>query len=75
LGTSRNRAGCPTVLDALATDMKRLVEFGVGQFNCKERWEVYVSKCRLCEDVRRHIARATAEFRELGPRQPYDYLE
>jgi len=55
--------------------MKRLVEFGVGQFNCKERWEVYVSKCRLCEDVRRHIARATAEFRELGPRQPYDYLE
>jgi len=63
------------VLDALVTDMKRLVEFGVRQFNYRERQEGYISKCHLCVDVRRHIARATDEFKELGPRQFYDCLE
>jgi len=39
-----------------------------------ERCFDYVSKCHLCLDIRRHLAR-TGEFPELAPRAFYEHLE
>lgn len=63
------------ILKALTTDLKRLFEFGVGEFDYKERAQGYISKCHLCLDVRRHIAQKTDRFEELRPREFYYLLE
>ena len=63
------------ILEALLTDLKRLFEFGVKEFDYKERAQGYISKCHLCVDVRRHIAQRTDEFEELRPREFYYHLE
>jgi hypothetical protein len=63
------------ILDALSNDLKRLFEFGVNEFDYKERKGGYISKCHLCVDVRRHIAQKTGEFEELRPREFYYHLE
>jgi hypothetical protein len=63
------------ILSALATDLKRLFELGVVEFNYKQREEGYISKCHLCVDLRRHMAQETDGFQELRPREFYSHLE
>ncbi len=60
------------VLSALLTDLKALYDLG-KEFGYREQ-EGYVSKCHLCVDVRRHLARE-GNFRELVPRAFYERLE
>jgi len=62
------------ILNALATDLKKLYDFGVEEFYYKEMRGGYISKCHLCIDIRRHIAQQTDEFRELRPREFYHHL-
>ncbi|MEM2924574.1 MAG: radical SAM protein [Methanocellales archaeon] len=61
------------ILEALATDIKKLYELGV-EFGYRER-EGYISKCHLCVDIRRHLIQQTDEFKELSPRDFYFHLE
>jgi len=63
------------ILDVLVTDLQKLYEIGVKEFDYKERSEGYISKCHLCVDLRRHIAQQTDEFKELRPREFYYQLE
>ncbi len=63
------------IIEALATDLKRLYEFGVGGCGYEEHDEGYISKCHLCVDIRRHIAMQTDEFKELRPREFYNHLD
>jgi len=63
------------ILQALLSDLKRLFELGVKEFDYKERAQGYISKCHLCIDVRRHITQKTDEFQELRPREFYHHLE
>jgi hypothetical protein len=60
------------VLKALLKDLVALYELG-RQFGYAEQ-EGYTSKCHLCLDIRRHLARA-GEFKELRPREFYEHLE
>ena len=60
------------VLEALLTDLGDLYDLG-RQFGYEER-EGYVSKCHLCLDIRRHLARRGG-FKELGPLAFYERLE
>ncbi|MCW4038821.1 MAG: radical SAM protein, partial [Candidatus Bathyarchaeota archaeon] len=62
------------VLAALVTDIKALHELAVEDFDYKELEEGYVSKCHLCVDIRKHIARQTEAFTELRPREFYQQL-
>ena len=62
------------VLDALATDLERLYEFGVKEFDYKEQIKGYISKCHLCIDIRKHIVQTTNEFEELNPKEFYCHL-
>jgi len=63
------------ILNALVTSLRLLVELAVREFGYEKRKDGYISKCHLCVDVRRHIARATDEFQELRPREFYLHLE
>jgi len=63
------------ILSALTNDMKALLELGVREFDYEQREEGYISKCHLCIDVRKHIARATDQFQELKPREFYYRLD
>jgi len=63
------------ILNALSNDLKSLFEFGVKEFDYKERVQGYISKCHLCVDLRRHIAQKTDQFEELRPREFYYHLE
>ncbi len=60
------------VLRALLTDLKELYELG-REFGYEEK-EGYISKCHLCLDIRRHLAKLR-EFEELKPKEFYDRLE
>ncbi len=60
------------VLKALLTDLKALYDLG-KEYGYQER-EGYISKCHLCVDLRRHLARH-GDFRELRPRAFYERLE
>ena len=62
------------VLDALATSLERLYEFGVKEFDYKGQSEGYVSKCHLCVDIRKHITQETDKFKELNPKEFYYHL-
>lgn len=59
------------ILAALVIDLKTLHELAVKDFDYRERVEGYVSKCHLCVDIRKHIARQTEAFTELRPREFY----
>jgi hypothetical protein len=63
------------ILEALVTDLRRLYEFSVEEFGYKELSKGYISKCHLCLDIRKCLARQTDEFKELRPREFYDHLE
>jgi hypothetical protein len=60
------------VLKALLSSLGDLYDLG-QQFGYEER-EGYISKCHLCLDIRRHLARR-GEFKELRPRAFYERLE
>ncbi len=61
------------VLRALLTDLGELYRLGI-EHGYREREEGYVSKCHLCLDIRRHLARC-GDFPELAPRAFYEHLE
>ena len=63
------------VLKALLESLGSLYEFAVKEFGYRELPEGYVSKCHLCVDIRRHIAKQTDRFEELNPREFYKHLE
>jgi hypothetical protein len=63
------------ILEALVTDLKKLYEFGVEEFGYKELPEGYISKCHLCVDVRKCLAKQTDEFKELRPMEFYSHLD
>ena len=60
------------VLEALLTGLGELYDLG-RQFEYEER-DGYVSKCHLCLDIRRHLARR-GDFKELRPLTFYERLE
>jgi hypothetical protein len=60
------------VLKALLTRMEALYELG-QEYGYQGR-DRYVSKCHLCLDVRRHLARH-GEFKELRPKEFYEHVE
>ncbi|HIC89003.1 MAG TPA: radical SAM protein [Anaerolineae bacterium] len=60
------------VLKALLTDLQDLYRLG-KEFGYRER-EGYISKCHLCLDIRRHLARH-GDFVELRPAAFYERLE
>jgi hypothetical protein len=62
------------ILEALATDLEKLYELGVREFGYKELSDGYVSKCHLCVDLRKCLAKQTDEFEELRPREFYHRL-
>ena len=61
------------VLKAIATDLKELYELGL-KYGYKKRKQGYISKCHLCEDIRKHLADKTDQFKELTPKAFYDNL-
>ena len=61
------------VVRALLTDLADLVQLG-EEYGYRAREGGYVSKCHLCADVRRHLARH-GEFSELRPLEFYERLE
>jgi len=63
------------ILEALVTDLKELYEFGVEEIGYMELSEGYISKCHLCLDIRKCLAKQTDEFEELRPREFYFHLE
>jgi len=63
------------ILQALATDLEKLYEFGVEGFGYMESSEGYISKCHLCVDIRKYLAKQTDEFKELRPREFYYHLD
>jgi hypothetical protein len=62
------------ILEALVTDLEKLYVLG-EEFGYRKRKEGYISKCHLCLDIRKHVARQTDEFKELRPREFYFHLE
>ncbi len=60
------------VLRALVTSLEDLYQLG-QEFGYQEL-DGYVSKCHLCVDIRRLLAK-TGEFTELKPPQFYEHLE
>ena len=60
------------VLKALLTDLQDLYRLGLA-YGYQER-EGYISKCHLCLDIRRHLARH-GDFAELQPAVFYERLE
>ena len=60
------------VLQALLTDLAGLYRLGI-EYGYQPQ-AGYVSKCHLCIDIRRHLAR-TGDFPELQPGELYERLE
>jgi hypothetical protein len=60
------------ILTALLHDLEDLVHLGV-EYGYQER-AGYISKCHLCTDVRKHLARC-GDFAELQPTAFYERLE
>jgi hypothetical protein len=63
------------ILEALASDIKRLHDLAVSAWGYEVSAEGYMSKCHLCVDIRKRIASQTDQFKELQPRQFYDHLK
>ena len=60
------------VLGALLTSLQTLFE--LAKEHGYEEQEGYLSKCHLCVDTRRHLARR-GDFKELRPAEYYEHLE
>ena len=61
------------VIAALLDGLGALYELGAA-WGYRERAQGYISKCHLCLDVRRHLARH-GDFAELRPAEMYERLE
>ena len=61
------------VIAALLEGLGALYELGV-EWGYRERADGYISKCHLCLEVRRHLARH-GDFAELRPAEMYERLE
>jgi len=61
------------IIAALASSLKVLYEIGF-EFGYRVNKEGYISKCHLCEDIRKHLVSKTAEFSELSPKEFYENL-
>ncbi len=62
------------IIKALVTDIKMLYELAKKEYNYIELPEGYISKCHLCVDIRKHIVQQTNKFKELQPKEFYEYL-
>jgi hypothetical protein len=56
-----------------AADFEGLFHFATEDFGYEEKSEGYVSKCHLCLDIRKHLAKQG--FEELAPKEFYSHLE
>jgi len=56
-----------------AADFEGLFQFATGDFGYEEKLEGYVSKCHLCLDIRKHLAKEG--FEELAPKEFYSHLK
>jgi hypothetical protein len=56
-----------------AADLRGLLQFATRDFGYEEKAEGYISKCHLCLDIRKHLARE--DFEELKPKEFYSHLE
>ena len=63
------------ILKALDSDIRKLHDFAVSEWEYEREPQGYISKCHLCVDIRRHIASETDDFRELQPKEFYDHLD
>lgn len=63
------------ILEALATDIEKLYDFAVSDWQYRVSHDGYISKCHLCVDIRKHIASKTDKFKELRPAEFYNHLE
>ena len=83
LGDARNLdLICRTGIDAdsrpilnflTASDFEGLFQFAIKDFGYEEKSEGYASKCHLCLDIRKHLAKEG--FEELAPREFYSHLK
>jgi len=56
-----------------ASDFEGLFHFAAKDFGYEQKSEGYVSKCHLCLDIRKHLAKEG--FEELAPKEFYSHLE
>jgi hypothetical protein len=54
-------------------DFEGLFQFATKDFGYEKKSEGYVSKCHLCLDIRKHLAKEG--FEELAPKEFYSHLE
>jgi MoaA/NifB/PqqE/SkfB family radical SAM enzyme len=54
--------------------IENLYKLGVEEYNYRELYDGYISKCHLCLDIRRHITKLTDEYKELKPRRFYQII-
>jgi len=57
----------------IAGDFEGLIHFA-EDLGYQEKEAGYVSKCDLCLDIRKYLA-GKGDFKELSPKEFYDYLE
>lgn len=63
----------PVLKFLTAADLRGLLQFATRDFGYEEKAEGYISKCHLCLDIRKHLARE--DFEELKPKEFYSHLE
>jgi hypothetical protein len=63
----------PVLKLLVADELAGLLDFAVKDYGYAEKPEGYVSRCHLCVDIRRHLAKE--DFDELRPKEFYDHLE
>jgi len=56
-----------------AADFEGLFQFATKDFGYEEKSEGYVSKCHLCLDIRKDLAKEG--FEELVPKEFYSHLD
>ena len=61
------------MIEALLENLAALYRLGL-EWGYREREGGYISKCHLCLEIRRHLARH-GEFAELQPKEMYERLE
>ncbi|MFX1283362.1 MAG: radical SAM protein [Promethearchaeota archaeon] len=64
----------PVLRHLILGNMKDLYDFSVENYNYQENSDGYISKCHLCTDIRRKIAKETDTIKELKPREFYFHI-
>lgn len=52
---------------------ERLTHFAIRDFGYEEKSGGYISRCHLCLDIRKHLAKEG--FEELAPNEFYSHLK